>query len=102
MLKNSLSVPKNWRSAIPSAPREVPPLVLAILRATYEATKDSPPPSYLSVSVLRIEADHERIEAAVLLGALCGWLRMAGVPPNLVALTEEGIDVATEAEKPVL
>jgi hypothetical protein len=63
----------------------VHPLVLAILQAVWRATATRRPPYYVSVDSLMLPQAPERIDAAILLAVLSGWLTAGGDPPHSVA-----------------
>ena len=67
------------------------PLVLDLLRAVHEATKAKTPPYWVSVESLDLESDPERVDAAVALAVLNGWLQVGGTPGHSVAITSSGI-----------
>jgi hypothetical protein len=75
------------------AERKPPPLVLKVLRAVHEATKDKKPPYWVSIDTLGLRVDQIRLDQAIALAALSGWLRTAGNPPLSVAITAAGISL---------
>jgi hypothetical protein len=76
------------------AERKPPPLVLTVLRAAHAATKDKKPPYWVGISALGLRVDRIRLDQAVALADLSGWLRVAGNPPLSVAITVAGIELA--------
>jgi hypothetical protein len=70
-----------------------PPLVLRVLRAVHEATKDKKPPHWIGVSTLGLRVDLLRLDQAIALAARSGWLRTAGNPPLTIAITIDGVQV---------
>ena len=60
----------------------VHPLVLAVLQAVQRATADRRPPYYVSVEGLALADYPERIDAAVMLAVLSGWLVAGGKPAH--------------------
>jgi hypothetical protein len=71
--------------------RKPPPIVLTVLRSVHEATRESKPPRYVAIDALRLQEDAVRLEAAVLLAHLWGWLNVAGNRPLSVATTADGL-----------
>jgi hypothetical protein len=67
------------------------PLVLAVLQAVQRATADRRPPYYVSVEGLALADYPERIDAAVMLAVLPGWLVAGGKPAHSVAITGAGV-----------
>jgi hypothetical protein len=75
------------------AERKPPPLVLKVLRAVHKATKDKKPPYWVSIDSLGLRVDRIRLDQAVALADLSGWLRVAGNPPMSVAITASGVSL---------
>jgi hypothetical protein len=80
--------------------RKPPPLVLRVLRAVHEATKDKKPPYWVGIAALGLRVDQIRRDQAIALAALSGWLKVAGHPPLSVAITEAGIRLVEESGEP--
>jgi hypothetical protein len=76
--------------------REIPSLVMDILRAVHEKTKDKQQPYYVGFDALGIEADTERNGAAIVLAALSGWITVTDRPTHSVAITAAGIELLKE------
>ncbi len=71
--------------------RTPPPLVLRVLRALHEATRDKKPPHWVGVSALGLRVDQLRLDQAIALAARSGWLKTAGHPPLTIAITAHGL-----------
>lgn len=72
--------------------KPVPPLVLDAVLAAYKATGGAPG-RWTSLSSLNLGAEQEKIDAAILLAALSGWLQVGGKPAHSVIVTAEGIEL---------
>lgn len=80
--------------------RKPPPLVLRVLRAVHEATGDKTPPYWIGIAALGLRVDQIRLDQAIALAALSGWLKVAGHPPSTVAITATGIRLLQESGGP--
>jgi hypothetical protein len=67
------------------------PLVLELLRATAKASKGKPLPFWVGVDDLGLPDNSERIENAIVLAALNGWLSVGGLPAHSITITAEGL-----------
>jgi hypothetical protein len=71
------------------AMRPPPPLILKLLRALQEATKEEPP-EWVAIESLGLRVDRVRLDQAIVLAALSGWLKISGNPPKTLSMTREG------------
>jgi len=71
------------------AMRPPPPLVLRLLRALYEVSEDGAA-EWVLVDSLPLRVDRIRLDQAIVLAALSGWVKVAGNPPERLMLTEAG------------
>lgn len=76
--------------------RNPPPLVLRVLRAVHQATRDRKPPCWVGVNALGLRVDQIRLDQAITLAVQSSWLRAAGHPPLSVAITATGIRLVEE------
>jgi hypothetical protein len=72
--------------------KPVPPLVVEAVEAAYGATKGLPG-RWTSVSSQKLDARQEKIDAAILLPTLSGYLSIGGKPAHSVIVTAEGIEL---------
>ena len=80
-----------------AATKDVPVLVLTVLRAVHEATRNRAGLYYVGVADLGLAADdQERTDAAALLAHLSGWLTAGGNTPHSVAITWDGLALLKE------
>jgi hypothetical protein len=78
--------------------RPVPPLVLEAVAAAYRETRGAPG-RWTSVSSLNLDAEQEKIDAAILLAALSGWVSIGGKPAHSVIVTAEGIEMLKKKDR---
>ena len=86
---------KRHRSTLGRA-NDVHPLVLAVLQAVWLSTAKRPQPYYVSVATLRLPAEIELNDTAIMLAVLSGWLTVGGKPAHSVAITSEGLKLLKE------
>lgn len=72
------------------AMRPPPPLILKLLRALKEATKKDPP-EWVAIESLGLRVDRVRLEQAIVLAALSGWLKVSGNPPKTLSIAQDGL-----------
>jgi hypothetical protein len=87
-------LPDGWqvlRSDRAPASINPPPLVLRVLGAVHQATRDKMPPDWVDIDTLRLRVDRIRLSQAVGLAVASGWLSSTGGSPLKVAITADGL-----------
>lgn len=88
-------LPEGWqvlRSGRAPASINPPPLVLRVLGAVHQATKDKKTPAdRVDVDTLPLRVDLIRLSQAIGLAVASGWLSSTAGTPLKVAITDEGL-----------
>ena len=73
--------------------RQPPALVMSVLHLLRDAAGDKALPHWIAIDALGLRVDRTRIDEAIVLAGISGWLKWKGNPPETLSITSSGIDL---------
>ena len=82
---------------MPNEPlRQPPALVMSVLHVLRDATGYKALPHWISIDALGLAFDRARLDEAIVLAGISGWLKWKGDPPESLSITTSGIDLLNQ------
>jgi hypothetical protein len=70
------------------------------LRAVQTATPEGNTPHWVGINTLQLRVDRIRLDQAIMLAALSGWLKVSGNPPTTATITSAGLALLEQNDGP--
>jgi hypothetical protein len=66
---------------------------MSLLHVLRDATGDKALPYWITIDALGLRVDRIRLNQAIILAGISGWLKLKGNPPESLAITASGIEL---------